>query len=147
MKVILLQNIPKLGSKNEVLGVSDGYARNFLFPRKLAKFADPATLRQLTLKQALVLEKRDDDLEKYRQIVEKLKSLVLKFSVKIGKKGRAFGSITAIKIRDALLKHGITVAKESIGLSEPIKTAGEHRVSIKFPRELRGEVKIVVETE
>lgn len=147
MKVILLQEIPKLGHKNEVKNVADGYARNFLFPRKLAKPATEAALKILEEQKAREERERSIEYQKYKALAEKLKSLTLTFKVKIGEKGRAFGSVTAVKIRDALKKQGIEAEKEWIELDEPFKTAGEYAVKIKLPQGLKGEIKIVVEAE
>ena len=147
MKVILLQDIPNTGKKNEVKDVSDGYARNFLFPRDLAKPATSEAFKAVTLQKEREEREKSQEYQKSKALVEKLKSLTLTFKVKLGEKGRAFGSVTAVKIRDALKKQGIEIKKEWIELEKPIKTTGDHTVKIKFSQNLRGEVKIVIKEE
>src|SRR3989338_6404808 len=164
MRVILLQDVPKLGMKNEVKDVSDGYARNFLFAKNLAKPATVEALKTLSVKKDKEEREKSEEYLRYKAVVEKLKSLELKFKVKIvartGKagrhpgpeglgreKGRAFGSVTPAKIKEALAKHGISVGKESILLDDSIKATGERVVKIKLPNDLIGEVKVLVESE
>lgn len=147
MKVILLQDIEGVGRKNEVKNVADGYARNFLFPRKLAKVATKEALATLAAVKMREEKERAKEYQKYKAFAEKLGSLVLNFKVKMGEKGRAFGSITAAKIQDALKEKGVQVEKDWILLEEPIKTAGEKKVKIAFPQEIQGEVRIIVEAE
>ena len=147
MKVILLQDTPNVGRKNEVKDVSDGYARNFLFPRNLAKPATEAALKMLAAEKVREEREKSEEYQKYKTLVDKLKSLTLTFKVKLGIKGRAFGSVTAVKIRDALKRQGIEIEKEWVLLGGPIKTTGEKLIKIKLPYELMGEAKIVVEAE
>ena len=147
MKIILFQDIPNVGRKNDVKEVSDGYARNFLFPRKLAKPATEEALKTIIIQKSREEREKSEEYQKQKALVDKLKSLTLTFKVKIGEKGRAFGSVTAVKIRDAMKKHGVNLEKEAILLNDSIKTTGEHVVKIRLPHELVGEVKIVVEAE
>lgn len=147
MRVILLQDIPHLGKKNDVRDVSPGYGRNFLFPGNLAKPATENALKALAGQKVLEEREKSEEYQRYKSFVEKLKSLTLNFKVKIGARGRAFGSVTAVKIRDALKKQGIEVEKEWVLLEDSIKTIGERKVKIKLPNDLTGEVKVVVEAE
>ena len=147
MKIIFLKDIPQVGRKNEVKDVSDGYARNFLFPRNLAKPATADALKNLTVQKTHEEEEKSVEQKKQEAFMEKLKSITLTFKVKIGEKGRAFGSVTPLKISKELEKHGIKIEKESVELEESIKTTGEHAVKIKFPQGFSGEVKILVEGE
>lgn len=147
MKVILLQNIPALGKRNDVKDVSDGYARNFLFPRNLAKFVTEPALKVLAIQKTKEEKEKSEEYQKYKVIAEKLKEIILTFKVKIGEKGRAFGSVTPLKIKEALKKQGVEVEKDWILLEESIKTTGESMVKIKLPQGLVGEVKVLVEKE
>lgn len=147
MKVILSQDVSNVGRKNDIKDVSDGFARNFLFPKNLAKPATESALKAVAGQKVLEERESSEEYQRYKSLVEKLKSLTLNFKVKMGEKGRAFGSVTAVKIRDALKKQGIEVEKEWILLEEPIKTTGERKVKIKLPNELMGEVKILIEKE
>ena len=147
MKIILLQDIPKVGRKNEVKEVSDGYARNFLFARNLAKPATPENVK--TLENQKVKEEREKSVEyqKYKILAERLKDIILNFKVKTGGKGRTFGSVTPLKIKEALKKQGIEVEKDWVLLKVSIKTTGEHKVKIKLPQGSAGELKVIVEAE
>lgn len=147
MKVILVKDVPNVGRKNDVKDVSDGFARNFLFLKNLAKPATENALKAVAGQKVLEERESSEEYQRNKSLVEKLKSLTLKFKVKMGEKGRAFGSVTAVKIRDALKKQGIEVEKEWILLEDSIKTAGESVVKIKLPHDLTGEVKIMVEKE
>lgn len=171
MKVILRKDIPNVGKKWEVKDVSDGHARNFLLPQKLAEPATEATLRALAGEKARAEREKSEIDRRHREALEKLKSKVLRFKIKVGEKGKprntasaasllppraaaevgirdkAFGSITAAKIRDALKQEGIAVEKEWIMLEEGIKTTGEHRIPLKFPHGGEGTVIVIVEAE
>lgn len=147
MRVILLQDVKTLGKKNDVKDVSDGYARNFLFPRNLAKFATEQTLKTLTIQKEKEEKENSQEFQKFKALVERLKTVPLTFKVKIGERGRAFGSVTPLKIKEALKKQGIEIEKDWILLEESIKTAGESMVKIKLPQGLVGEVRIIVEKE
>lgn len=147
MRVILLQDIVHLGEKGNIKDVSDGYARNFLIPRGLAKPASESALKVLAAQKVREEREKSEEYQKYKALVDKLSTLVLQFKVKMGEKGRAFGSITAAKIRDALKKQGVSIEKEWVLLESPIKSTGEKLVKIKFPQGLGGEVKVVIESE
>ena len=147
MKVILLVDVPALGRKNDVKEVSGGYARNFLLPRHLAEPATDAAVAGLAAKKAREEREKSEEYKRHQALVEKLRSVVLQFRVKIGEKGKAFGSVGTAKIKEALAGQGIAVDKEWIMLDEPIKTTGEKTVAIKFPHGIAGEVKITIEPE
>ena len=146
MKIILLQDIPKIGSKNEVKEVSEGFARNFLFPRKLAVLATEVELKKLIQVKEKKEKESSKEKEVYQKTVEKLKDLTLNFKMRVGEGGKAFGSVTKNDIHEALRKKGIEVEKDWVE-DEHIKTAGEKTVEIKFPQGVKGEVKIKVEAE
>ena len=147
MKIILLQDVQNVGRKHDVKEVHDGYARNFLFARGLAKPATEQALKTLAAEKVRAEREKSEEYQKYKAVVDKLKTIVLQFKVKLGEKGRAFGSVTAVKIRDALKREGIVVEKEWIVLEDSIKTTGERTIAIKLPSGLRSEVKVRVEAE
>ena len=147
MKVILLQNVPALGRKNDIKEVRGGYARNFLFPRNLAKPVTEESVRLVAAAKERDAREKSEKYQKHKMLAENLGTLTLSFKVKMGEKGKAFGSVTAAKIRDELKKHKVEVEKEWVLLEEPIKTTGEHTVKIKFPHEIEGKIKVVVEAE
>lgn len=147
MKVIFTKDVPAVGKKDEVKNVSDGYARNFLFLKGLAR---PATENALkNLKHALAEKQKTSalGLDQARTLDERLKTVTLHFKTKIGEKGKAFGSIGAAKIQQELKKKGVTVRKEDILLEEPIKTLGEKIIPIRLHPEHTAEVKIIIEEE
>lgn len=147
MKVILLQDIPALGRKSDIKEVSDGYARNFLLPRKLAMPATAVAVAALAGEKSRREREQSKQTAAYQAVAEKLKDAPIALKTKIGEKGKAFGSVTAAKIRDALKKQGIAVEKEWVVLDEPIKTMGEHMVEIKFPNGIAGKVELKVQAE
>lgn len=147
MKVILLQDVQMVGRKNEVKEVRDGYARNFLLPRKLAEVASGYALKTVAARKEKEAREQSEDYQRYKALVEQLKTITLHFKMKVAEKGRAFGSVTAAKVRDALKMHTIEIEKEWIVLEESIKTTGAHQVKIKFPHGVKGEVNVVVEGE
>lgn len=147
MKIILLQDVSKVGRKNEVKEVSDGYARNFLFAKNLAKPASAENIKSLESQKIKEENKKSEEYQRYNNLVGKLENISLHFKVKMGEKGRAFGSVTPLKITEALEKQGVGVEKDWILLEDSIKTTGEQKVKIKLPQGLMGEVKILVEAE
>lgn len=147
MKVILLQDIPRFGKKGEVKKTNDGYARNFLFPKELAKPATETALKALMVERAQKAKERYEVTERYRAIAIKLGKTLITIKTKIGERGKAFGAITAAKIRDALKKENINIEKEWVALEEPIKTTGEHKIKIKFPQGIEGWLSVVIEAE
>lgn len=134
MKVILLQDIRGLGKKWEVKDVAEGYARNFLFGRRLAL---PATAEHLLERERLLLHEKGQQ----RQIqswLEKLKNSPLDFVLKTGSKGEVFNSVTAADISQSLVGRGYHDFK--VQLEKPLRSMGEHRVTIVFRDGLRGEI-------
>ena len=146
MKVILLQDVRSVGRKNEVKEVSPGFARNFLFSKKTAIPATEENLRKLTSQKEQKEKTLSRETEKYQDLAEKLKSQVLEFKIKVGEKGKAFGSITSSKIAEALQKKGIEIEKEWLP-EEHIKSTGEKTVKIKFPHNVTGEIRVRIEAE
>lgn len=143
MKVILLDNIKGVGKKDEVINASDGYARNFLFPKKLAVEANNENMSKLKAKQDANEYKKSQEKEEAQKQAEKLKGILLKIVVKSGENGRIFGSITSKEIADSLKEqYKIEVDKKKIDLKEPIKTLGSFTVSIKLYEGVVGTLKI-----
>lgn len=131
MKVILLQDIHSLGKKFEVKEVSEGYARNFLFPRSLAKLGTPAALRDLEQARAGLAKEEAELKKRLTVIAKKLADTTLEFKLKVDSTGAVFGSVTKDAISKALREHGL-LGKEraEIILSHPLKKLGEHRVEV-----------------
>ena len=133
MKVILLQDIKGVGKKDEVINASDGYARNFLLPKKMGVEANAENMGKLKAKQDSNQYKKSVEKEKAEKIAEKLKNITLKISVKSGENQKIFGSITAKEIAENLKEqYKIEIDKKKIDLKEPIKVLGVRTVSIKL---------------
>ncbi len=131
MKVILLQDVKNIGKRDDIVNISDGYARNFLFPKKLAAEAKPGAMKEIERKRAAEAareaERKAEAMEKARQ----LKDQGVTLSVKCGDKGRLYGSVTTAEIADELEKqYGIRVDKKKIELSEPIKQVGDVTMNV-----------------
>ena len=133
MKVILLDNIKGVGKKDEVINASDGYARNFLFPKKLALEATKDNLVKLKAKQDSNQHKKDLEKAKAIERANKLKEIVLKIEVKAGDNGKIFGGVTSKEISENLkTQYNIDVDKKKIVLKETIKVLGTVNVDIKL---------------
>ena len=147
MRVIILEDIPKFGRTGEVKEANDGYARNFLLPRGLAKPATAQSIALLERQKSSQDQKLSDETAKFSEMAAKLADMRLVITTKAGERGKVFGAITAAKIHDSLLKKNIQVDKEWILLEEPIKQLGETTVKIKFPQGIEGQLRIAVEQE
>lgn len=145
MKVILLQDIKSVGKKGQVLDASDGYARNYLLPKKLAVVADAANMNELKTKQEANKYKRDMNLASAKELSEKMKGFELVFKIKAGDNGKIFGSITSKDIADELnKKYFVEVDKKKVLLDEAIKTLGIYNVEIKLFEGVTGVLKVSV---
>ena len=145
MKVILQQDVKGQGKKGQMIEASDGYARNFLLPRKLAV---PATAENInTMKMQEKAKKAQEAAEKAeaQAIAEKLSGLTVKVVAKGGNGGRLFGAVTSKEIADALqAQHGIAIPKTKIVQDEPIKAFGGYELKVKLGYEVTGTLKVVV---
>ena len=145
MKVILLDNIKGVGKKDEVINASDGYARNFLLPKKMGIEANAENMSKLKAKQDSNQYKKSVEKEKAQEIAEKLKNITLKISVKSGENQKIFGSITAKKIAEELAKQfGLKINKRSIELNHPIRAIGSVEVPVKLHKEVIAEIKLSI---
>ena len=133
MKVILLENIKGVGKKDEIINANDGYARNFLFPKKLAVEANKGNLANLKSKQDSNKFKRDTEKAEAEEIAKKINDIVLKIKVKAGENGKIFGGVTAKEISENLkFQYKIEIDKKKIALKETIKLIGTTNVDIKL---------------
>ena len=143
MKVILTQDIKGVGKKDEIINANDGYARNFLFPKKLAVEANNQNMSLLQGRKDSANFKKEQDKEKANELKEKLSKIMLTIKVKSGKNGKIFGSITAKEIATELQnQHQIEIDKKKINLKEPIKELGSFTVDIKLYEGIIGKLKI-----
>lgn len=133
MKVILLQDIKNVGKKDEIINSSDGYARNYLFPKKLAVEATKDNLNQLKARQETAKRKKEQEKEEAKQLAEKLKKITLSIQVKAGENGKIFGGVTAKEIAENLKEQqSIEIDKKKIIVKETIKALGNYSVEIKL---------------
>lgn len=145
MKVILQQDIKDQGKKGQMVEVSDGYARNFLLPRKLAVEATADNINAMKIKEKARLKKIEDDKAEARVIASKLEGVVVKVSAKSGGAGRLFGAVTSKEISEALMdQHKIAVEKNKIVLDEHIKTYGSYEIKCKLGFEIMGTIHLIV---
>ena len=148
MKVILLEDIKGVGKKDEVINSSDGYARNYLFPKKLAVEANRENMAKLQAKQESRQLRKDQEKEEAMKIASKLKEITVTIKVKAGENGKIFGGVTAKEIAENLNKeHKVVVDKKKIMLKETIKTLGVYPVEIKLYEGVIGNVKVKIVEE
>lgn len=145
MKVILLQDVKEQGKKGQLVEVSDGYARNYLLPRKLAQAANPSNLNTMKLQEKTRLEREERERQEAVAAAKKLEGCVVKISVRTGAGGRLFGAVTSQEISEALLaQYGIDISKNKIIQDEPIKHCGSYQLKTKLGHEIVGTLYLVV---
>ena len=148
MKVILLQDIKNVGKKNEIINANDGYARNFLFPKKLAVEANKDNMLKLEAKQASNAHKKSLEIEENKKKAKQIEEITLNLKVKAGANGKTFGGITTKEIAEGLKKQtGIDIDKKKIALKETIKTLGTYTIEIKFGDGVNASLKICIKPE
>lgn len=145
MKVVLLQDVKSQGKKGDLVNVSDGYARNFLFPKGLAAEADAKAMNEIKTKEEARLHKIEVEKTAARETAEKLTSVTVKLKSTAGADGRLYGSITSKDIAEALEKqHGITIDKRKIQLDGNIKAFGTYVLDVKLYPEISGKINLVI---
>ncbi len=145
MKVILKQDIKGVGKKDQIINANDGYARNYLFPKKLAVPADKENMTNLESKKASQEHKKDIEKQVAQEIAKKIEGILLKLPVKSGENGKVFGSVTSKEISQNLDKqYNIKIDKKKINLEEPIKTLGNFTIEIKLYDNIIAKLKISV---
>lgn len=133
MKVILKENIKGVGKKDEIINASDGYARNYLFPKNLAVEANATNLSKLKTKQDSENYKKNQEKEEAKSLAEKLGKVRLRFNVKTGENGKVFGGVSSKEIAEKLEKdYNFKVDKKKMELKETIKTLGITKVNVKL---------------
>lgn len=148
MKVILLDDIKGVGKKDEIINASDGYARNYLFPKKLALEANKENLAKLNAKKESKQRKKDTEKENAKQLAKKIEGILLKISVRAGENGKIFGGVSSKEIAENLKEtYDIEVDKKKITFNETIKTLGVTIVEIKLYEGVICKLKIDVISE
>ena len=141
MKVILTEDVKGTGKKGQVVDASDGHARNFLLPRKLAVEASEHNLSELETKKKSVEDRAKRELENAKEMKEKLEKTSVRVAVKTGDTGRLFGAVTTKEVAAALMEQfGLSVDKKRIVIDEHIKTVGEHKAQVKLHAEVAAEL-------
>ncbi len=145
MKVILLADVKGQGKKNDVIEVSDGYGKNFLIPRKLAKVADAQSLNDVKVKESARLYRIETEKKEARELAERLAGIQVKIPASSGADGRLYGSITSKDIAEKLqADFGIVIDKRKLVLNDPIKAYGKYEVEAKLYTEVTGKVHVLV---
>ena len=145
MKVVFLADVKGQGKKDQIKEVSDGYARNFLLPKKLAAPADAKVMNEIKNKEASKLHKIEVEKAEANALAEKLKTVTVKITAQAGADGRLYGSVTSKDIAEALEKqHGIVIDKRKLSLPDPLKAFGVYAIDVKLYTEISGKVNVSV---
>ncbi len=147
MKVILLQDVKKQGKKDQIIDVSDGYARNFLIKNGLAVAA--TTTSKKILEKELDKRKQEENafIEECKGVVEKLKTTEVIIKVKTGEQDKVFGTVSSKQICEELAKLGIKIDKKKINIEYPIDTLGTHNVKVQLHKKVEGEIKVTLKKQ
>jgi len=145
MKVILYKDQPNLGEEGDIKVVADGYARNYLIPKKIAVAFTKANQNSLEQKKAAIEKRKDEKRKNALSLKERLVEENITIKMPAGEKGRLFGSVTPSMIADEFQKSGISVEKKKIEITQPVKTVGNYTVLVKLYGGETADVKLVVE--
>lgn len=146
MKVILLEDVKGSGVKGDIINASDGFARNYLFPKGLAVEATKANLNELKNRERAEEKRKEEAAQQAREMADKLSQLTLVIKAKSGENGKLFGSVTNKELAEELKKqHNITIDRKKIVLGEPIKQLCEMELEVKLYPEISGKLKVKVE--
>lgn len=148
MKVILLEDVKSLGKKGQIVNVSDGYARNFVLPKKLGLEATSKNLNDLKLQKANEEKVAQQILEEAKELAKKVEAGKVEVKIKVGEGGRTFGSVSTKEIAVAVKEQmGYDIDKKKIQLKDAIKTLGTHVVPVKLHQKVTAELKVIVTEE
>ena len=147
MKVILQKDIANLGDAGDIKEVADGYARNFLLPKKLVILANDSSQKAIEHQNRLIKLKKEKRKKESQKLAETISAIELKFTAQAGEEDKLFGSITSMDIAKGLKEQGFEIDKRKINLDAPIKELGEFEVAIKLDEGLAPAVKVIVEKE
>jgi len=147
MKVILKEDVIKLGSLGDEVEVKGGYARNYLIPQGKALPLTRANIKQINHHRGLLAKKRADAIEEAKQMAQKIEDAELTFTMKSGESGKLFGSVTQKHIFDELTENGVEVDRKRLHISSPIKSLGNHLISIKLHTEVIANLRVKVLSE
>jgi large subunit ribosomal protein L9 len=144
MKVFLKKDVEKVGMAGEIIKVTDGYARNYLFPRQLAVQVTPDNEKQFTHQVKQIEQRKEVIATKTSMLAERISDMSIKLQRKMHDDGKLYGAISAHEIVEALVKEGISISKSQVIFDKSIKTKGTHEVTIKLTSRLMPKIKVVV---
>ncbi|MEX2314645.1 MAG: 50S ribosomal protein L9, partial [Thermomicrobiales bacterium] len=145
MKIILTQDVPKLGSSGTVQDVANGYARNYLIPQGMAVIATRGSIKQVEERQAAEARKIAKQEEELRGLSDRIQGMRLQIEARVGEQGRLFGSVTSADVAEKLAELvGEEIDRRRVDLDEPIRTVGEHQVTIRLVGRLQPTITVVV---
>ncbi len=145
MKVVLLQDVKSQGKKDQIIEVSDGYARNFLFPKKLAAPADAKAVNDIKNRQSSENFRRETERAEAKALADRISSLTVKLTADAGADGKFYGAVTSKDIAEGLKsQHGIDIDKRKIVLASPIKTFGVYKTDIKLLSDITAKLTVSV---
>jgi large subunit ribosomal protein L9 len=147
MEVILKEDVPKLGSRGDVVKVAEGYGRNFLLPKKLAIEANQANKAVIVQMKDAAVRRHQKDKADAEKLAAQLNEVVIQLKRRSGEHDQLFGSVTSSDIAAELEHKGFNIDRRKLSLDEPIKTLGEHSVSIRLVKDVTAHVKVTVEKE
>lgn len=148
MEIILLQDVKSLGKKGEVVKVSDGYARNFILPKKLGVEATKQNLYELNNQKAAEEKRQKEILEEARKQAQEMENMTVKVKIKVGEGGKTFGSVSNKEIATAIKEqYKVDIDKKKIVMNDPIKQVGIYTVPVKLHPQVTAGIKVAVEAE
>ncbi len=144
VKLILREEIHRLGDAGDVVSVKPGYARNFLLPQGKAVLATRGRVKEIEHQQRIIVDKLAKEMKDFEALKTRLENVVLEFDAQVGEEGKLFGSVTALQLADQLAEKGQKVDRRKITLAEPIRSVGEHTVSIRLRSDVVANLKVIV---
>jgi large subunit ribosomal protein L9 len=147
MEIILREDVDKVGARGAVVKVADGYARNYLLPKRLAVRATDSNKKIVEQEREAYVRREAKDVSESQDLAKLLGGVTLTFRHKVGENNHLFGSVTAKDIADALEAQKFHIERRKVQLEEPIRTVGEHEVTVRLHRDVTTHIKVVVEPE
>jgi large subunit ribosomal protein L9 len=144
VKLILREEIHRLGDAGDVVSVKPGYARNFLLPQGKAVLATRGRVKEIEHQQRIIVDKLAKEMKDLEALKTRMENVVLEFDAQVGEEGKLFGSVTALQLADQLAEKGQKVDRRKITLAEPIRSVGEHTVSIRLRSDVVANLKVIV---
>lgn len=144
VKLILREEINRLGDAGDVVSVKPGYARNFLLPQGKAVLATRGRVKEIEHQQRIIADKLAKEMKDLEALKARVENVVLEFEAQVGEEGKLFGSVTAQQLAEQLAEKGQKVDRRKISLEEPIRSVGEHTVSVRLRSDVVANVKVIV---